>query len=590
MKTNYFNLKKIFPAVAIMIILAFSLNSCQKSMEREIYRVFDVIMLDECAEKQELNDFLQIVEKADLTGTIHAYGTYTLFGPTDEAIAAYLQTIGKKTVADLTVEEALEIVKYHLVPKALSDADFIDGRLAYKNFFNRYLTTQSVSDGGKTYFRVNRQAKIIIPNIEAANGFLHVIDAVLTQPENTVANAVRQLPEADFSFFKDLFDESGWADALDVVNDSTWFTFFVVSNESYQKARINSREDLLVELRKNTPDVATDQELIYRHIGYHIVPRLAYYVDIIASSSLLTMIPEQVIIIKRDQKENKLLLNDIQMGKNHEIGVPLIRGEYTDLSCANGVMHQVDGNIFIKNRTAYRIYWDVAEQPELMALAQFRNIQNQAFNTYFVPGELSEIKWGGRAPGWIYYYFGGYTTTFDAKFQYVYSDYLRFRMCNRTTSWMEMTTPVLIKGKYKVWLCYRREQELKLKTIFKQDGKDDQVLPYVFDLSEYMPTSITPEQMEIEGWKRYNAKKLESVVISHILGIIEVETTGRHILRFESTHEGRYEGNWDMIHFIPIDDDQLWPRVDIKGNWVWPNTPDCEIWPTYACPEPDPEK
>jgi hypothetical protein len=88
------------------------------------------------------------------------------------------------------------------------------------------------------------------------------------------------------------------------------------------------------------------------------------------------------------------------------------------------------------------------------------------------------------------------------------------------------------------------------------------------------------ELIELDGWKQYNAKKYNSVVISHLLGTIVVETTGRHTLRFDvvsSAHS--YEGSWDLIEFIPVDEDQLWPRVDMKGNWIGQEVPVCEIFP-----------
>jgi uncharacterized surface protein with fasciclin (FAS1) repeats len=583
MRTHILTFKKLFALAAAIITLAALAPSCTTALDNGIYKISDDKMLDELAEQNNLNDFLLIVGKAGLSGTIHSYGAYTLFAPTNAAIDDYLLSVGKSSPADLSEEEALAMVKYHLIPQALSQANFIDGRLANQNFAHRYLTTQAKSDNDRVYYLVNRQAAIIQADIEGANGYLHIIDHVLTEPENHVATVVRDLPDADFSLFKTLFERSGWGDSLSLVQDSVWFTLFVQDNAAFAKSDIRNEEELLAQLRVNTPAVTDDELLIRNFMGYHVVKRLAYVADLMAASSLLTAIPEQVIIFKRVQ--DQVLLNDIQMGKTHEQGVPLLRGDYTDLSCSNGVIHQIDGNIVIKNREAYRIYWDVAEQPELMAMAQFRNIQNFSFNTSFKPGELSEVTWGGKAPGWVYYYFGGYSNTLDEKFQYVYGDYLRFRMCSATISWMEFKTPVLVKGKYKVWLCYRREQELKLKTIFRQDGKDDQVLPYVFDLSAYMPNpnDSSHEQIEIDGWKQYNAKKFNNVVISHLLGIIDVESTGQHTLRFESTHAGRYEGNWDIIQFIPIDEDQLWPRLDIKGDWIYSDVPDCQIWPYSEC-------
>jgi uncharacterized surface protein with fasciclin (FAS1) repeats len=580
---NKFSFSIFNSQLSILLIgMAALLLSCEKEMDGQIYRVYDEKMIDEIMEEQQLSGFLSVVEKAGLTGTIHAYGTYTLFAPTNEALTGYLQTLGKNGVDALTKEEADALVKYHLVRDTLATTDFVDGRLASPNFLKKYLTTKSEAEGSRIYQRVNRQARIVVENLRGANGLLHIIDKVLTPPERSIADAVRALPDADFSLMKTLFERSGWADSLSVDREDHWFTFFVQDNKAFEDAGITTEDDLLAQLRESTPNIEDEDELIRNYIGYHGINRLMYVVDLLSVSSLNTLVPKQIITFKRNQ--DVILLNELIQDKFNEPGVPLIRNsEYSDLSCSNGVMHQINGNIQIKNRTAYRIYWDIAEQPEIMALKNFRKA---GANVNFSPGELSEITWGGKAPGQINYYCAGYSNVLDEKSQYIYGDYLRFGLRTVTTQWMELKTPVLVEGKYKIWLCYRRELQQKLKTIFKQEGYDDQILPYVFNMEDYMPNpdaeGSSHELIELDGWKQYNAKKYNSVVISHLLGIIDVQTSGRHILRLEATIEGKGGqdlGSWDMIQFIPIDEDQLFPRVDIKGNWFSKDMPVCEAWP-----------
>jgi hypothetical protein len=88
----------------------------------------------------------------------------------------------------------------------------------------------------------------------------------------------------------------------------------------------------------------------------------------------------------------------------------------------------------------------------------------------------------------------------------------------------------------------------------------------------------------------YNAKKFNSVMVSKLLGTIKVYTTGRHTLRLEPTTSRRVNqlGSIDMIQFIPTDENQLWPRVDMKGNWIGSEVKSCEIWPYEECPVIDP--
>ncbi|GHV26723.1 lipoprotein [Bacteroidia bacterium] len=556
-------------------------------MDGELYQVYDEKMIDELMEENHLSDFLAIVKKGGLGGTIHAYGTLTLFAPTNEAVQAYLQNTGKATISDLSEEEAAAIVKYHLVRDTLLTTDFVDGRLPSSNFSRKYLTTKTQSVGADVYIEVNRQARIFTKDVRGSNGYLHIIDNVLTPPAQTVADRIEGLPDAEYSLMKTLFARSGLKDSLSVERTDHWFTFFIQDNQAFKAAGIESIDDLLVQLRENSPAIDKDETLIYNYVAYHGANKLAYIADLLVASDLTTLAPKQVITLKRNL--DKILLNEFIQAQTREEGILLDRtSEYSDWSCSNGVIHKIDGNIQIKNRSAYRIYWDIAEQPEIMALKSFRKAGGSG---EFASGELADITWGGKTDVKFKYYCNGYSSTFDEKFQYVYGDYLRFMMSTNTMQWVEFKTPVLVPGKYKVWLCYRREHDMTIKSTFKQEGYDDQILPFNFDLAEYMPNpegeGSSHELIEIEGWKQYNAKKFNSVVISHLLGTIVVETTGRHTLRFEvvsSKHS--YEGSWDMIQFIPIDEDQLWPRVDIKGNWFTPDMPACQAWPADCVEEP----
>ena len=576
--------QKTVPFLLRMILLLMGIvwmTSCdsffEKSMEGETYKVYDDKMIDEIMFDQNLTSFLSIVEKAEYTGTIHAYGAYTLFAPTNEAVDTYLKDKNISDLTALTKEEAVGIVKYHLIKDTLRTSDFVDGRMASPNFAKKYLTTKFDAN-----YIINRQAKITVKDLRGANGILHVIDKVLTPPQKSITEAIRSLP-GEYTLMKEIFERSGMADSFAVVRDGLWYTFFIQDDNAFIDVGIHSVDELLVELFKNTPAVENPDTLLRNFVAYHGVKSLLYITDLLYISSMQTLAPKQVITFKRNL--DVILLNELNQGKMVEAGIPLDRvSEFSDLACSNGVIHKINGNIQIKNRTAYRIYWDIAEQPEIIALKNFRK---QGANANFMPGDLSEVNWGGRAPTSINYWCSGIPTVLDEKSQYVYADALRFNLYSLTNQWIEFKTPVLIEGKYKVWLCYRRELELKLKSVFKQEGYDDQILPYIFDMSAYMPNPETSgeEAIEIDGWKQYNAKKYNNVVISHLLGIIDVQSTGRHILRFESTLGGRGQqaGSWDMIQFIPIEEDQLWPKVDIKGNWIDPEIPNCQIFPESEC-------
>lgn len=591
----------LFSLFAVLTVMM-AMSSCEKNVSEIV--ISDDKQIDELMKEQNLTKFLSILDLSGMRSTIHAYGNYDLFAPTNDAITTYLLQMGKDSVSQLSVQEAEEIVKYHLLhitdkSDSLTTTGFVDGRMSYPNFAGTYLTTKQEGED----IRINRQALIVSPrDIKASNGYLHIIDRVLTPPDTiteSVTARVRALPD-DFSLFKEAFERSGMAGTLSTNIQGKWNTLFIQDNSSFANAGINNITELIADLHANTPTIEDADTLLHNYIAYHTVPRLMYVADLLVASSLETLVKNQVITFNREINglETRILLNELKLGQTTEVGIPLDRtSDYSDWTCSNGVIQKISGNIQIKVRSAYRIYWDIAEQPEIMAL---RNFRKPGCAADYNPGDLSEITWKYKsgtptAQQQIHYYCGTVPQTiaaFDEKSQYIYGDYLRLNLDLGAIQWMEMVTPVLIGSEtgttYKVWICYRRELECYVKTSFKQSGKDDQILPYIFDMSLYMDgrASTSPEAAEIDGWKMYNAKKFTSVVNSKLLGNIKVYTTGRHILRLEPTTSRRVSqlGSIDMIQFIPVDENQLWPRVDVKGNWVGPELKPCEIWPLEECP------
>ena len=109
---------------------------------------------------------------ADLVDTLKGEGPFTVFAPTDEAFAA----LPDGTVEDLLKPENKDklatILTYHVVPGKVMSGDLSNNMMA--------TTAQGgdltiMTEGGVT---VNG-ANVTAADIEASNGVIHVIDAVI---------------------------------------------------------------------------------------------------------------------------------------------------------------------------------------------------------------------------------------------------------------------------------------------------------------------------------------------------------------------------------------------------------------------------
>jgi uncharacterized surface protein with fasciclin (FAS1) repeats len=119
---------------------------------------------------------LAAVKAAGLVETLSGEGPFTVFAPTDEAFAK----IPAATLADLLKPEnkgkLASILKYHVVAGRV----YSEAAVAAKSAATVQGASVKISTNDKGAF-VN-DAKILATDIDASNGVIHVIDAVIMPP------------------------------------------------------------------------------------------------------------------------------------------------------------------------------------------------------------------------------------------------------------------------------------------------------------------------------------------------------------------------------------------------------------------------
>jgi uncharacterized surface protein with fasciclin (FAS1) repeats len=110
------------------------------------------------------------VQAAGLVDTLKGKGPYTVFAPTDEAFAK----LPKGTVESLLkdIPKLTSILTYHVVAGKVTAADVMKLTAA------KTVQGQSVSIQVNGGVKVNG-ANVVIPDVMADNGVIHVIDSVI---------------------------------------------------------------------------------------------------------------------------------------------------------------------------------------------------------------------------------------------------------------------------------------------------------------------------------------------------------------------------------------------------------------------------
>lgn len=541
----------------ISCVIIVLLSACRK--ENIIYETTSDVNITGYLDNhpEQFSAFRKILEETHTAAFLGAYGEYTLFAPTNSAVEAYLKKKGLSSTDQVPKEELLDLVRYHILQDSIGTTEFTDGKLPRLTMFGQYLITGAVNTNGVTTITVNRQANIMSSNIVTGNGIIHAIDRVLEPATLTVAQTINA--DARFSIFGRLLKETGLYDSLNILPannpdpDSTrrWKTLIAEPDEVLAAAGFPTYESLKAKYCK-TGDPKNPKDSLYLFASYHILPDAKYLADIISTTSHSTYAPFEVITTK--DVNQKVLINDDNFNGIHEPGIEIVR-EGSDNSATNGVLHAAGGHFGIKVRNPIGVYYDVAEQPELKS--------QPAFNGGVINGitKLQAIRWEN-----------GYTINYqgNAGSGHFKGNRLQIGMAaaagTKRIHWVEFVTPMIVKGKYKVWVCYRTSGKAPLL----QGYFDGEPLARILNMREYCPTTLPESEMEALGFK-WATESRSSSIVSRYIGTVDVKTTDRHVLRFEGVGTAAGDGNgtwWDMIHFIPADQDQLWPRFYTDGTVV----------------------
>ena len=514
------------------------------------------------ANPDKYSSFAAIVDKSGYAGFLNAYGSYTLFAPTDSAVSIYL-TAKSKTLTGLTEAEAQAIVKFHLLEDTIPTGTFKDGKLPAITMYGQFLVTSVVNNGGISSILVNRQGTITSANIKTGNGLIHQIDRVLQPADKTLGELISA--DAKFSIFKQALQATGYYDTINSINSPVpslrrWFTVLAETNQALLDSGIASYAALRTKY-SNTGNPLNPLDSLNIYVKYHIIPDIRYLADIVSASSHITLAPLEVLASKLDGV--KVLINDLDFNGVHEQGIELERAT-SDLSATTGVLHTALAHFRPKIRFPTAVYWDVADFPEVRKLpAIFRRA-----NFNFAYGSVKDFTW--NSPTNVLEYV--FTTT--GSIPVFWGDYLRVQMGNTSRhNWIEFTTPIIIKGRYKVWVCYRAAKGSG--TVGLPGGSnmpvqveyDGVALSRPFNFTEQRP-NLTDGELEALGWKKYSPTTTQNMT-GKFLGIIDVTTTDRHKITFRSlpaAGTGNPENYLDMIHFIPINDNQYLPRFNRDGT------------------------
>jgi uncharacterized surface protein with fasciclin (FAS1) repeats len=608
--------KALTVAFTVMCLAAIVMQGCKR--EPLVIETSSQVNITSYFEKypEQFSEWSKILDLTGNAGFLQAYGTYTMFAPTNDGVAAYLKSIGKSSIEEVPLNDLKDIVKFSLLEDTIPSTQFSDGKLDRLTMLGQYLITGTSSEAGVTKVVINRQANIVKADIRLGNGLLHIIDNILLPSKLTVAQIIEANP--DYSIFTEGLKETGLYDSLNIApelnpkSDQKFLTVIAESNEVLAAAGYPTYAALKTKYNTGNPDLKDAANGLHAFFAYHVLSESKYLADLASAPAHKTIsLPE---IISTQYLNQNVVLNDVEFNGAYEPGFSLDRA-HSDVSASNGVVHAAapfaynhtyedsngntvtatgttSGHFDIKVRVPFSVFWDVADFKEARALPIFRKGVGgggKAFTKVAAadPSPIAGWAWPKKGDGVTYNNSGG------AADAWVNGDYLNMFLGivagNARQEWIDMKTPVIVRGKYHVWVCYRRQNQsgtwptrVGTTARVRIDGGDPSTK--VFHFAEPIPLGSTAE-LESLGWKYYtsngdgsetpwakqtygsNGSPNSNPWISKDLGVMEVKTTDFHTLRLEAVYDSQSTNNLDMIMFIPIEaPSQILPRFMKDGT------------------------
>ncbi len=246
------------------------------------------------------------VQAADLVTTLKGDGPFTVFAPTDAAFAKLpAGTLDTLLMAD-NKQTLTDILLYHVVAGKVMAADVVT--LTEAETVLGQNVTIKVEDG-KVYIN---DAEVIITDIQAANGVIHVIDTVILPPEPTIAAVA-----AGDDRFETLVAALTAADLVATLDGDGPFTVFAPTDAAFAKLPAGTLDTLL---KPENKQALTDILL------YHVVAGRVLAADVVKLSGAETVLGQNVTIKVVD---GRVYVNDAEV-------------IITDIQAANGVIHVID--------------------------------------------------------------------------------------------------------------------------------------------------------------------------------------------------------------------------------------------------------
>ncbi|WKZ59561.1 MAG: fasciclin domain-containing protein [Cyclobacteriaceae bacterium] len=329
-RTNWFSKARI--ALLSLAIVTLTITACDDDDDNGTMRPTQNIVALAQGNSNLTSLVAALTKFPDLVTTLSGTGTsFTVFAPTNAAFESLLDAIGQESLDDIPESVLRDVLQYHVIAgAAVRSTQLTAGPVETVGGEDIVVTTA----GG---IRLNGSVSVLTADVEATNGIVHVIDAVLVPPTIVPIVGTIVAPAYFNKNFTTLIAAVNAASpsilqALLAAGDKT---LFAPTNEAFEEAGITT-----------LPDQATLNAVLQYHV---IAGTEVFAADIENGSSSAETLNGNIYLSKG---EAGVFIN----GTTQVIA--------TDITASNGVVHVIDRTLLPPSQTIADIAIDFSDNAE----------------------------------------------------------------------------------------------------------------------------------------------------------------------------------------------------------------------------------
>ena len=314
-------------SIAMLALLVMVLCGCKERIEEEARYTFVGHTIASFLESNEeiYSSFIEILRRGECLSLMKAYGEYTCFAPTNDAIERYLYEqdsiywttlaagdpiwtgITSPELSELSDSMCKVISQTHILADQYLTTDMEGDIIPTMNMNDRYLSLgYDVDENNMAVLLINGTAQIIAKDEEVENGVVHTLASVLNPSTNMVPTQVKE--HEYFRIFSEALELTGYDEMMQLYKDETYtdgdkqhldiklqgycpypadryygFTAFVESDQVFNKYGVFTLEDLIDKSAEwypnadpSAPYTSKDNPL-NQFVGYHLINKKVPY-------------------------------------------------------------------------------------------------------------------------------------------------------------------------------------------------------------------------------------------------------------------------------------------------------------------------